>query len=87
MVSVKATASGTVSDMPVVRGLGPREEPIGIDVVLNVTGALFMNGLFLPDGLAGNYNSITVIGAIIKDTMLVHFLNLFFFFYFNKIPN
>ena len=55
MVSVKATARGTLSAMPVVSGLGPREEPIGIDVVLNVTGALLVNGLFLPDGLAGTY--------------------------------
>ena len=53
MVSVKATARGTLSVILVVRGLGPREDPIGIDVVLNVTGALFRNGLFLPDGLAG----------------------------------
>ena len=52
---MNATARGTVSDMPVVSGLGPREEPIGIDVVLNVTGALFVNGLFLPDGRAGTY--------------------------------
>lgn len=26
-----------VSDIPIVSGLGPREEPIGMDVVLNVT--------------------------------------------------
>lgn len=36
MVSVNATARGIVSDMPMVRGLGPREEPIGMEVVLNV---------------------------------------------------
>ena len=36
MVSVNATASGIVSDMPMVSGLGPREEPIGMEVVLNV---------------------------------------------------
>ena len=63
MVSVKATARGTLSVILVVRGLGPREEPIGIDVVLNVTGALFRNGLFLPDGLAGtcDYKGIRVL--------------------------
>ena len=35
MVSVKATARGMVSDMPMVRGEGPRDEPTGIEVVLN----------------------------------------------------
>lgn len=35
IVSVKATARGMVSDMPIVSGLGPREEPIGMDVVMN----------------------------------------------------
>jgi hypothetical protein len=33
---VKATASGMVSDKPIVKGLGPRDDPTGIDVVVNV---------------------------------------------------
>ena len=33
-VSEKATARGMVSDMPMVRGLGPREQPYGAGVVL-----------------------------------------------------
>lgn len=37
MVSVNAMARGMVSDMPMVRGLGPREDPTGIEVVLKVT--------------------------------------------------
>jgi hypothetical protein len=37
IVSVKATARGTVSDIPIVKGLGPRDAPTGIEVVLNVT--------------------------------------------------
>lgn len=37
MVSVNAMARGMVSDMPMVRGLGPREDPMGIEVVLKVT--------------------------------------------------
>lgn len=58
MVSVKATASGTVSAIPIVSGLGPREEPTGIDVVFHVTeleeSNLFrVKGLFLPVGRAG----------------------------------
>ena len=36
MVSVKATARGIVSDMPIVSGLGPREDPSGMEVVLKV---------------------------------------------------
>lgn len=35
MLSVKAVAKGMVSDIPIVRGLGPRDEPTGIEVVLN----------------------------------------------------
>ena len=56
-------ANGTVSDIPIVRGLGPREDPTGIDVVLNVTLLLLSErdikaGLVLPPGgtLAGTYN-------------------------------
>ena len=30
-------ASGMVSDIPIVRGLGPREDPTGMEVVLKVT--------------------------------------------------
>lgn len=30
-------ARGMVSDMPMVRGLGPREDPTGMEVVLKVT--------------------------------------------------
>lgn len=37
MVSVKAMASGMVSDIPMVSGLGPREDPTGMEVVLKVT--------------------------------------------------
>ena len=35
-LSKKATAIGMESDMPIVRGLGPREDPTDMDVVLNV---------------------------------------------------
>ena len=35
-VSENATASGTESDMPRVRGLGPRDDPTGIDDILNI---------------------------------------------------
>ena len=52
---MKATASGTVSDIPIVNGLGPRDAPTGIDVVLNVTLPLLSDrdikaGLTLPPG-------------------------------------
>ena len=58
MVSVKATASGTVSAIPIVSGLGPRDEPTGIDVVFHVTEPVEsirfkLNGLLLPVGRAG----------------------------------
>ena len=36
MVSEKAMASGMLSDMPMVSGLGPRDDPIDMDVVENV---------------------------------------------------
>ena len=36
-VSENATAKGMVSDMPIVRGLGPREQPYGAGVVLKAT--------------------------------------------------
>lgn len=58
---MKATASGIVSDIPMVNGLGPLDDPTGIDVVLNVTllelSERDMNvaGLLLPDGRAGTY--------------------------------
>ena len=35
MVSVKATANGIVSAFPTVSGLGPRDGPYNMDVVLN----------------------------------------------------
>lgn len=58
IVSVNATASGMVSAMPIVNGLGPLEDPTGIDVVFHVTELpestrFSPNGLFLPEGLAG----------------------------------
>ena len=34
---MNATASGMLSDMPIVNGLGPRDDPTGMDVVLKVT--------------------------------------------------
>lgn len=51
MVSVKATARGTVSDMPMVSGLGPREEPMGMEVVLNVTLPLLSDREIIGIGL------------------------------------
>lgn len=48
---MKAMARGIVSDMPMVSGLGPREDPTGIEVVLNVTGPL----LSLRTKLAGPF--------------------------------
>ena len=58
IVSVKATARGTTSAIPIVNGLGPRDDPTGIEVVFQVTELpestrFNPNGLFLPDGLAG----------------------------------
>ena len=61
IVSVKAIAKGTVSDIPIVKGLGPRDAPTGIDVVLNVTLPLLSDrdikaGLVLPpDVRAGTF--------------------------------
>ena len=55
---MKATASGIVSDMPMVSGLGPRDEPIGMDVVLNVTFAEVMlevlSARFMEEESAGD---------------------------------
>lgn len=58
MVSVKATARGTVSAIPIVSGLGPLEEPTGMEVVFHCTEPeeskrFKLNGLFLPEGRAG----------------------------------
>lgn len=56
---MKAIAKGTVSDMPIVRGLGPREAPTGMEVVSKVTALLLsdldmnVEGLFLPVALLG----------------------------------
>ncbi len=41
-VSENEMASGILSDMPMVSGLGPREEPIGMDVVWKVAPLLIL---------------------------------------------
>lgn len=47
-----------MSAIPIVKGLGPLEDPTGIDVVFHVTvpgvsDRLRLNGLFLPEGRDG----------------------------------
>ena len=75
-------ARGMLSDIPIVRGLGPREEPIGIDVVLNVTllrldtlsarSILLGAGLIRPAGLAvAFYNTKSRLYIIHTDIMRV----------------